>query len=174
MAVKFEPQRSVAQVNLRPRRGSGAGHGHRAQTGARSRIGRVQTPGTLSELIPAPKLTATGADGGGEPGGWKNRAVMQRRRIPGPVRAAVHRPGLASVREERARIGDVGARLGGGYEVAISAQIVDVVTAGAGQLIISTDHRRTFPRVRCGGGCRCFTPGEALAVSLIHQRAPTA
>lgn len=96
---------------------------------------------------------------------------MQRRRIPGPVRATVHRPGLAPIREERARVGHVGARLGRGYEIAISAQFVDVVAAGAGQLIISTDHWRTFPGVRCGG-CRCFSPSEALAVRLINQRVP--
>lgn len=64
MAVKFEPQRSVAQVNLRPRRGARTRDGHRAQTRAWTGIGRVQTPGTLSELITAPKLTPAGAHGG--------------------------------------------------------------------------------------------------------------
>lgn len=64
MAVEFEPQRSVTQVNLRPGRGARTRDRHRAQTGARSRIGRVEAPGTLSELIAASKLTPTGAHGG--------------------------------------------------------------------------------------------------------------
>ncbi len=98
---------------------------------------------------------------------------MQRRRIPGPVRAAVHRPGLASVREERARIGHVGARLGGGYEVAISAQIVNVVTAGAGQLIISTDHRRTFRASGAAADAAALLPVKlSLSASSISALPP--
>lgn len=171
MAVKFQPQGSVTQINLRPRRRARTRDGHRAQTGSRSGIRRVEAPGTLSELIAASKLTPTGAHGGREAGGRKNRAVMQRRRIPGAVGAAVHRPGLTPVREERARIGDVGARLAGRDEIAISAQFVDVVAARAGEVIVPAgDHRRTFPPVRR----RCFIPGEGLTLSLIQQRVPTA
>ena len=164
--VEFQPQRPVAQIDLRSGSGGGPRQRHGADTRPRTGIRRVQTARALAELVPsAAKLAPAGAHGRGGEARWRqDGSVMKGSRVPGAAGPGVHRPGLSCVGKEGTGTCHVGTRLGRRDEVSVRAKFVYVVTPTARQLVLA-EHRGAFPPIG---------PGFSESVPLSLAQHPAA